>query len=146
MTHRRIGPKGLALIKASEGLRLKAYLDPVGIPTIGYGSTGSHVAMGKAITHAEADALLRKDLERFERGVSELAGEMTPGQFSALVSFVFNVGLKALEESTLLRLHRAGDFVGAAAQFGRWTKAGGKVLPGLVKRRAAEAALYRGIA
>lgn len=146
MTHRRIGPKGLALIKASEGLRLKAYLDPVGIPTIGYGSTGPHVAMGKAITHAEADALLRKDLERFERGVSELAGEMTPGQFSALVSFAFNVGLKALEESTLLRLHRAGDFVGAAAQFGRWTKAGGKVLPGLVKRRAAEAALYRGIA
>jgi lysozyme len=146
MNHRRIGPKGLALIKSSEGLRLKAYLCPAGVPTIGYGSTGSHVTMGKTITHAEADALLRKDLERFEHGVSEMAGEMTPGQFSALVSFAFNLGLGALEDSTLLKLHKAGDFVGAAAQFARWNKAAGKVLPGLVKRRAAEAALYRGIA
>jgi lysozyme len=145
MTNRRIGPKGLALIKSSEGLRLKAYRDAVGVLTIGYGSTGAHVKPGMSITNAEADALLRKDLERFERGVAEMAGEMTPGQFSALVSFAFNLGLQSLKESTLLRLHKEGDFVGAAQQFARWNKAGGKVLPGLVKRREAEAALYRGI-
>lgn len=146
MTPRRIGPKGLALIKASEGLRLKAYLCPAGVPTVGYGSTGPHVHMGMTITNAEADALLRKDLERFEIGVSEMAGEMTPGQYSALVSFAFNLGLGALEDSTLLKMHKAGDFVGAAAQFGRWNKAGGKVLKGLSLRREQEAALYRGIA
>ena len=146
MTHRRIGPKGLALIKSSEGLRLKAYRCPADVPTIGYGSTGAHVRMGMTITEAEADALLRKDLERFERGVAEMAGEMTPGQFSALVSFAFNVGLEALRKSTLLRKHMAGDHAGAAAEFGKWVNAGGKKLPGLVTRRAAEAALYRGIA
>lgn len=141
---RRIGPKGLALIKTSEGLRLKAYRDAVGVLTIGYGSTGPHVKPGMTITEAEAEALLRKDLDRFERGVVELAGEMTAGQFSALVSFSFNLGLSALRDSTLLRLHRAGDFDGAAAQFGRWNRAGGRVLPGLTKRRAAERALYGG--
>lgn len=143
MTHRRIGPKGLALIKASEGLRLKAYRCPADVPTIGYGSTGPHVRMGMTITEAEADALLRKDLERFERGVAEMSGDMTPGQFSALVSFAFNVGLEALRKSTLLRKHLSGDHAGAAAEFGKWVNAGGKKLPGLVKRRAAEAALYR---
>lgn len=139
---RRIGPKGLALIKSSEGLRLKAYLCPAGVPTIGYGSTGPHVRMGMTVTNAEADALLRKDLERFEAGVSEMAVEVTPGQYSALVSFAFNLGLKALEDSTLLRKHKDGDYAGAAAEFGKWVNAGGKKLPGLVKRRAAERALY----
>lgn len=142
MTHRRIGPKGLALIKQYEGLALKAYVCPAGVVTVGYGSTGPHVRMGMAITHAEADALLRKDLERFERGVSAIAGEMTPGQFSALVSFAFNLGLEALKESTLLRLHKEGDHAGATEQFGRWNKAGGRVLNGLTKRRAAERRLY----
>jgi lysozyme len=145
MTHRRIGPKGLALIKSSEGLHLKAYRCPAGVLTIGYGSTGAHVKMGMKISAAEADALLRRDLERFERGVSEIGGDMTPGQFSALVSFAFNLGLGNLKGSTLLRLHLAGDHAGAAAQFAKWNKAAGEVLPGLVKRRAAEAALYRGI-
>lgn len=146
MTPRRIGPKGLALIKASEGLRLKAYRDVVGVLTIGYGSTGPHVKPGMVITEAEAEALLRRDLDRFELGVAEMAGEMTPGQFSALVSFAFNLGLGALKGSTLLKMHRAGDFTGAAQQFARWNRAGGRVLAGLTKRRAAEAALYRGIA
>lgn len=143
MTHRRIGPKGLALIRQFEGLALKAYRDPVGILTIGYGSTGPHVHEGMTITPAEADALLRKDLERFERGVAKMAGEMTPGQFSALVAFSFNVGLKALQDSTLLKLHRTGDHAAAAGQFPRWNRAGGKVLKGLTKRRAAERDLYR---
>lgn len=143
---RHIGPKGLALIKRSEGLRLKAYRCPADVPTIGYGSTGPHVRMGMTITEDEAERLLREDLERFERGVVEMAGEMTPGQFSALVSFAFNLGLGALKKSTLLRKHLAGDYAGAAGEFGKWTLAGGKRLPGLVTRRADEAALYRGVA
>ena len=136
MTHRRIGPKGLTLIKASEGLRLDAYRCPAKNPTIGYGSTGPHVRMGMTITEAEADALLRKDLERFERGVAAMGGEMTPGQFSALVSFAFNVGLVAVRGSTLLRKHLAGDYASAAAEFARWNKAAGKVLTGLSTRCA----------
>lgn len=140
---RQIGPKGLTLIKSSEGLRLTAYRCPANVPTIGYGSTGPHVHMGMTITEAEAEALLRKDLERFELGVTEMAGEMTPGQFSALVSFAFNLGLSALKGSTLLRMHKEGDFVGAAGQFARWNKAGGRVLAGLSRRRESEAALYR---
>jgi lysozyme len=143
MTERHIGPKGLALIKRSEGLRLKAYRCPADVPTIGYGSTGPDVKMGMTITEAEAEALLRKDLARFEKGVSEMGGKMTPGQFSALVSFAFNLGLGALQKSTLLRKHLAGDYEGAAAEFAKWNKAGGRVLPGLVTRRSDEAALYR---
>lgn len=143
MTERRIGPKGLDLIKRSEGLRLKAYRCPANVPTIGYGSTGPHVRMGMTITAERAEALLRDDLERFERGVVEMGGKMTPGQFSALVSFAFNVGLGALKRSTLLKKHLAGDYEAAANQFKVWDKAGGRVLPGLTKRRADEAALYR---
>jgi len=98
--------------------------------------------MGFTITEAEAEAMLLEDLDRFERGVAAAAGHMTPGQFSALVSLSFNIGLKALQDSTLLRLHNAGKYAEAAEQFARWTKGGGKTLPGLVKRRAVEAALY----
>ncbi len=142
MTHRRIGPKGLALIKQFEGLRLKAYKCPAGVVTIGYGSTGPHVKMGFTITETEAEALLREDLERFERGVVAMAGKITPGQFSALVALAFNIGLGAFGTSTLLKKHLAGDYAVAAEQFSRWTRGGGRILPGLVKRRAAERALY----
>jgi lysozyme len=142
MTRRRIGPKGLALIKKFEGLLLHSYVDDAHVLTIGYGSTGPHVVPGMRITEAEAEALLRKDLRRFERGVVEMGGRMSPGQFSALVAFAFNVGLGALEGSTLLRLHLAGDHAGAAAQFARWNRAGGRALKGLTKRRAAERELY----
>ncbi len=145
MTDRHIGPKGLALVKQFEGLRLSAYRCPANVPTIGYGSTGPHVKMGMTITEGEAETLLREDLSRFERGVVEMAGTMTPGQFSALVAFAFNVGLGGLKGSTLLRLHNAGDHAGAAEQFARWDKAAGRRLAGLTKRRAAEAALYRGL-
>jgi lysozyme len=88
--------------------------------------------------------ILRRDLEHFERGVERLCGSCTEGQFDGLVSFAFNLGLGALEGSTLRKLHNAGQFAAAANQFLRWNKAGGRVLPGLTKRRAAEADLYRG--
>lgn len=139
---KRINKAGFDLIRQFEGLRLKAYVCPAGVLTIGYGSTGKHVKPGMVITNDEADALLMKDLERFERCVEQHAPISTDNQFAAMVSFAFNVGEGSYEESTLLRLHRDGQYGGAAMQFHRWNKGGGKVLPGLVKRRAAEAALY----
>lgn len=140
---RKIGPKGLALIKSFEGLALKAYLCPAGFLTIGYGSTGKHVKPGMAITEKEAEKLLVEDLARFEAAVEKhTRGHATDNQFDALVSFAFNVGTEALRTSTLLRKHMEGDHPGAQAQFARWNRGGGKVLAGLTRRRAAEAALY----
>lgn len=142
---RQINRAGWQLIRHFEGLRLKAYPDPAtgGDPwTIGYGSTGPHVKPGMRITAEQADALLQDDLRRFEDYVAEHCGKTTDNQFAALVSFCFNVGEGNLRTSTLRRLHLAGDYAGAQAQFSRWTRGGGKVLPGLVKRREAEAKLY----
>jgi len=146
-TRRTINAAGLDIIKESEGLRLKAYPDPGtgGAPwTIGYGHTGADVSPGLVITEAKADELLRSDIARFEDAVAKLVGaNATDNQFSALVSFAFNVGAEALRTSTLLRKHNEGDYVGAANEFPKWVKAAGKTLPGLVKRRQREQALYR---
>ena len=139
-----ISEKGLALIRQFEGLRLSAYRCPAGIPTIGYGSTAG-VKLGQAITAERAEQLLREDVRQFEAAVSRLVKvPLTQGLFDALTSFAFNLGAKALEKSTLLRLLNAGDYSGAAAQFERWVYASGKKLAGLVKRRAAERALFEG--
>lgn len=143
----QISQRGLDLIKRFEGLKLTAYRCPAGVLTIGYGSTGPHVKQGMIITEAEAEALLRNDVARFEDGVNHIVGPCTQGQFDALVSFAFNLGLGALMSSTLLKRHKAGDFARAADAFLSWNKArgaGGKlaVLPGLTKRRAAERHLY----
>jgi lysozyme len=138
----KISDKGLVLIKKYEGLRLKAYKCPAGIWTVGYGSTGPHVKSGMEITEAQANALLMLDVSRFETGVNALASCKTQGQFDALVSFAFNLGLGNLASSTLLKKHKAGDYPAAANQFPRWNKSEGVVLPGLIKRRAEEAALY----
>jgi lysozyme len=145
----RVSGRGVALIEEAEGCRLSAYPDPGtgGAPwTIGVGHTGPEVHPGLTVTKDEADALLRQDLAKFERGVAALvAGHATTqGQFDALVSFAFNLGLGALGGSSLLRLHKAGSFGAAAGEFSKWTHAAGRVLPGLVRRRAAEAAVYRG--
>src|SRR6476661_9330104 len=118
----KISDKGLALIKASEGLRLTAYRCPAGVLTLGYGSTGPHVKQGMVITEAEAEDLLRKDVARFEDGVSHIVGTCTQGQFDALVSFAFNLGIGALMSSTLLKRHKAKDYKGAAEQFLRWNR------------------------
>jgi lysozyme len=138
----RISQRGLDLIKRFEGLRLKAYLCPASVWTIGYGSTGPHVREGMAISERDAEDLLRSDLRRFEQGVAKLAPDCSQGQFDALVSFAFNLGLGALRKSTLLRKHKAGDPAGAAAEFRKWVMAGGVRLKGLVRRRAAERDLY----
>ena len=139
-----ISEKGLALIRQFEGLRLLAYKCAAGVPSIGYGHTRT-AKMGQSITQEHAEELLREDVARFEAAVSRLVKvPLTQGQFDALVSFAFNLGAKALEKSTLLRLLNAGDYSGTAAQFDRWVYASGKKLSGLVKRRAAERALFEG--
>jgi lysozyme len=140
---RRINAAGLALIKEFEGCRLEAYRDAVGIWTIGYGSTGPHVHPNSRITPQEAEALLLSDLERFERAVDEASPQATDNQFAAMVALAFNIGISALLRSTVLREHKAGNHEAAARAFGLWSKAGGKTLAGLVRRRAAESDLYR---
>lgn len=138
----KISNTGIDLVKSFEGLCLKAYLCPAKVWTIGYGSTGPHVKAEMVISEAEAEELLREDLARFERGVSNVVGTCTQGQFDAMTSFAFNVGLGALQKSTLLKMHKAGTYGAAAQQFLRWNKAGGKVLAGLTRRREAERKLY----
>jgi lysozyme len=139
----QISECGLDLIRRFEGLRLTSYLCPAKVWTIGYGHTGPDVRPGMRIDRGEAEQLLRADVAGFEAGVATAAGACTEGQFDALVSFAFNLGRGALMSSSLLRKHKAGDHEGAAAEFGRWVHAGGRKLPGLVRRRAAEAARYR---
>lgn len=139
----KISQKGVKLIQDFEGLELKAYKDSIGVLTIGYGSTGPHVSMGMTITKEQAEQLLKKDLERFEKGVSDLVKvPLNQNQFDSLVSFSFNLGLGNLRSSTLLKKLNASDYVGAAAEFHRWNRAGGKVLAGLTRRRIAERDLF----
>jgi lysozyme len=146
---RHVNSAGLKLLMSSEGCNLTAYKCPAGVLTIGFGSTGDHVKPGMKITQDEADALLIKDLARFEKAVDELIKvELGENQWSAVICFVYNVGIEAFRRSTLLRLINQRDFVGASRQFLLWTKAkdsSGKprVLPGLVMRRQAELALYK---
>ncbi len=140
---RRIGPAGLALIKEFEGLRLTAYLCPAKVWTIGYGSTGAKVKPGQTITEAQAEALLLQDLDRFEDAVALAAPGATQNQFDAMVALAFNIGIGAFGKSTVLRKHRDGNHRAAAEAFGMWVKAKDKVLPGLQRRRAREADLYR---
>lgn len=142
--------KGIALIKAHEGLRLEAYPDPAhgwSVPTIGYGHTSAAgapaVTKGMRITEAGATEILRTDLRKFERYVLDaVTVPLNQNQFDALVSFTFNLGPGNLRKSTLLRKLNARDYAGAADQFPAWNKAGGKVLNGLTKRRNAERALF----
>ena len=137
-----IGEKGLELIKSFEGLRLRAYLCPAKVWTIGYGHTGD-VRGGQVITQSQADDLLKQDLRRFEIAVRKLAKvPLTQNQFDALVSFAYNVGEAALSRSTLLRKLNAGDLAGTKLEFAKWNKGGGKVLAGLTRRRADEANLF----
>ena len=133
---------GLGLIQTFEGCKLSAYLCPAGVPTIGYGRT-TGVKLGQTITQAQADAWLLEEYDAFERKVRALVKvPLTAHQLGSLVSFAYNVGTGALGSSTLLRLLNKGDYAGAALQFGRWNKAGGKVLNGLTRRRKAETDLF----
>ena len=143
----KTSPAGLALIKEFEGCRLTAYKCPAGVLTIGYGHTSAAgsppVTSGQRITQAEADAILIRDLAKYEAPVLRLVKvPMTQGQFDALVSLCYNIGAGNLAKSSVVRLLNAGDVRGATGAFAAWNKGGGKVLPGLVRRRKAEAALF----
>ena len=139
---RRINQTGIDAIKRFEGLRLNAYLDSVGVPTIGYGHTKT-ARMGQAITAERAEELLRLDLADAERAVEKYVKvPLNENQFAALVSFVFNLGSGTLQKSTLLRKLNAGDYDAVPREMMRFINAGGKPLKGLVTRRAAEAGLW----
>ncbi len=144
---RKINQEGLDLIKRFEGFESVAYFDAVGIPTIGYGHTKTvtkkDVKNKKKIDQAEAEQLLRSDCASAEADVERLIHvSLADNQFSALVSFVFNLGGGALKKSTLRRKLNVGDYDSVPSQMNRWVQAGGKVLRGLVRRRAAEAELF----
>ncbi len=141
--------KGIELIKRFEGLSLKPYLCPANIPTIGYGNTfyknGKKVTMNdKPITEQKAVEMLRQSLEKFEQYVdSYTTDSITQNQFDALVSFCYNLGPANLKSSTLLKKVNANQNDPTIKdEFLKWTKAGGRKLAGLVKRREAEAELY----
>jgi len=148
MATRHINNAGLSLIKQFEGLELTAYLCPAKIPTIGYGNTNSvtRADVGrKTITAAQAEALLRADLVRFEKAVERLVTvPLTDNQFAALVSFAFNLGEGNLAKSTLLkRINAKAPLADIERSLMQWVNANGKRLQGLVNRRAAEMALYK---
>lgn len=145
----KIGNEGINLIKRFEGLKLKPYICPAGVPTIGYGNTfyenGTRVKMtDPAITEERATELLKNSLISFEKYVdSYCIDTITQNQFDALVSFCFNVGPANLKKSTLLKKVNANsNDESIRAEFMKWTKGGGRVLKGLVTRRTAEADLY----
>ena len=143
MANFRYSSNGLELTKQFEGLELKAYQDSVGVWTIGYGHTGTDVVPGMKISEGQATILLAADVAWAVTCVNKsVKSAINQNQFDALVDFTFNLGCANLGSSTLLRLLNAGDFAGAAAQFIRWNKAGGKVLAGLTRRRQAEAMIF----
>lgn len=154
-----ISDKALAQIKHHEGVRASPYRCPAALWTVGVG----HVMYVQQLrmtmperrgfplraedyrkfSDAEIDAILKNDLRFFEAGVRRLCpGGLTQSRLDALVSFAFNVGLGNLQRSTIRIKHNRGDYQGAAMEFMKWTKGGGRVLPGLVKRRTDEARLY----
>lgn len=143
----QINAAALGIIKGAEGCRLSAYPDPgtgADPVTIGYGATGAGIHMGLVWTQAQCDARLQQDVgNRGDQVAHVLAGVATTGnQFGAMVSLAYNIGIGNFGSSSVLRFHKAGDHHSAGLAFASWNKGGGRVLPGLVRRRAAEAALY----
>jgi lysozyme len=140
---------GLDLIRGFENCHLKAYLCPAGVWTIGWGHTSEagppKVVPGMTITRQEADKIFAADVDRFENDVARLLKrEARPHQFDAMVSLAYNIGIPKFQNSTVLARFNRGDFAGSAAAFGMWTKAKGRELNGLKRRRKAEAAMFRG--
>lgn len=137
----RYSQTGLRMSEGFEGDRLKAYQDSRGVWTIGYGHTGGIVQEGLTCTQAQAEVWLRTDVAWAEAEVNRLVRvPLTQGEFDALVDFVFNCGAGNFDHSTLLRLLNGGvDHATIAAEFQKWDHAGGVELPGLLRRRQAEA-------
>ncbi len=158
----KVSDAAKAMIKHHEGVRMRPYRCPALLWTVGVGHVidPAHAAVkyeerknlpipdgwDRTLTMGEVDAILAQDLARFERGVARLcpAASNSQSQFDALVSFAFNVGLGNLQRSSIRMRYNRGDVEGAADAFLMWTKAAGKVLPGLVKRRNDERAMFLG--
>jgi len=156
----KVSAEALKMIKHHEGVRTRPYRCPALLWTVGVGHVidPAHIKVpmnerrnlpipdgwSRVLSMGEVDAILAQDLNRFERGVARLcpAALGSQGIFDSLVSFAFNVGLGNLQRSSLRMKTNRGEFESAAEEFMKWTKAGGKVLPGLVKRRMDERALY----
>jgi len=155
----KVSKQCIEMIKHHEGVRTRPYRCPALLWTAGVGHVidPNHIRVkfedrknialpedwNRVLSMAEVDRILAEDLANFERGVLRLCPTgLTQGRFYALVSFSFNVGLGNLQRSTIRMKHNRGDFEEAAEAFMQWTKAGGKELPGLVKRRKDEKALY----
>ena len=155
----KVSKECINMIKHHEGVRFRPYRCPALLWTVGVGHVidPSHIKVplndrknlpipdgwDRQLSATEVDDILAADLASFERGVLRLCPSgLTQSRFDALVSFSFNVGLGNLQRSTIRMCHNRGDFEGAAEAFMAWTKAGGKELPGLVKRRNDERALY----
>jgi lysozyme len=142
----QVSANGVAFTQQFEGLSLTSYPDPGtgGAPwTVGFGHTGPDVTPEMTITQAQAVAFLQEDLTRAGQAVNGLVHvTLTQNQFDSLCDFVFNCGAGNFRSSTLLRLLNAGNYAGASAQFAVWNLAAGRVMPGLVRRRAAEQALF----
>lgn len=149
----------IEMIKHHEGVRTKPYQCPALLWTVGVGHVidPNHARVkledrknlpipdgwNRVLSMDEVDKILEQDLARFESGVRRLCPNgLTPGRLGALVSFAFNVGLGNLQRSTIRMKHNRGEYDDAADSFLMWTKAGGRELPGLVKRRKDERALY----
>lgn len=143
----RLSRKGQKFVQSFEGYFPKAYLDPIGVLTIGWGHTNHHepkFSAGEVWSREKCEEVFRADMKLFEDEVKRLVKvPLTQGQFDALVSFTYNCGGGNLSKSSLLRKLNQGDYEGAAQQFQYWNKAGGRVLNGLTRRRAAEALMFR---
>ena len=149
----RLSDRGIDLIKEFEGLALEAYQDIVGVWTIGYGHTSDAgapvVTEGLMITRQEAEEILRKDLEHYEAGVRRMlqpaieGGWVTQGLFDAMVSLAYNCGVRAISGSTAVARINGREIGEGIDAIAWWNKAGGQLIAGLVRRRAAEQALAR---
>ena len=133
--------KGIEQIKSFEGFRSMPYQDVVGKWTVGYGHLmvfGDGTVVGSPITMGQATQLLKGDLHTAEQAVNSCGVELTQNEFDALVSFTYNLGVGAFQRSTLLKLLKAGNKTAASGEFPKWSMAGGKDVPGILKRRLAE--------
>ena len=126
------------LVMLYEGTVLQSYRDPINKITACVGHTGPELRMGQRYTRQQCENMLYGDLLKHAQALDCIKRPLTDNQKAAFLSFAFNVGNKAFCDSTLARKANAGDMAGACAELSRWTRAGGRELPGLVKRRAAE--------
>jgi lysozyme len=141
----QVSDQGLALIRQFEGFSPLPYRCPAGRLTVGYGHVIATDEAYNGINLAQGEDMLKEDVNIVMSGIANLVRiPLEQCQFDALVALAYNIGLQAFERSTLLRLLNANDLKNAAGQFGRWVYAGGQRMEGLVRRRAAETALFRG--